>query len=147
MIVSLRFLGFMYVITALLSYALCAGRLARGRSGHDAHRALQQSPISQVLCVAVSVGLVRPPEGDGLADVLAGSECIQDEAGYVGSRNRRRDGARADPCGVAAGACSRRQAGRTGDGVVEAALTDRLLLQGLVSVRPSKEQGVEHALE
>jgi len=62
--------------------------------------------------------LVRPPEGDGLANVLAGTECIQDEAGDVGSRNRRRDGARADPCGVAAGACSRRQAGRTDDGVV-----------------------------
>src|SRR5271166_3539096 len=88
-------------------------------------------------CVAVSVGLVRPPEGDGLADVLAGAECIQNEAGDVGSRNRRRDGARADPCGVAAGTCSRRQVGRTDDGVVEAALTDRLLLQDLVCVRPS----------
>jgi hypothetical protein len=37
-------------------------------------------------------------------------------------RRRRRDGARTDPCGVATGACSRRQAGRADDGVVEAAL-------------------------
>jgi hypothetical protein len=44
---------------------------------------------------------------------------------------RRRDGARADQCGVAAGACSRRQAGRTDDGVVEAAIADDLLLQDL----------------
>src|SRR5271157_4775528 len=95
----------------------------------------------------MAITLVRPPEGDRLADVLSGAERIQDEAGDIGSRNRRRDGARADPCGVAAGAYSRRQAGRADDGVVGAALTDRLLLQDLVGVGPSQEQGVEHALD
>src|SRR5271166_2129788 len=84
--------------------------------------------------------LVRPPEGNGLADVLAGAECIQDEAGDVGSRNRRRDGARADPCGVAAGACSRRQAGRTDDGVVEAALTDRCSCKTLSAYAPRRRR-------
>ena len=61
-----------------------------------------------------SVGLVRPPEGDGLADVLAGSECIQDEAADVGSRNRRKDGARAAPCDLAAGCLQPSSSGSDG---------------------------------
>ncbi len=126
------------IIIQFMCGAIWTRRLGRRRPSR-----LAAEPDLAGTCVAVSVGLVRPPEGDGLADVLVGSECIQDEAGYVGSRNRRRDGARADPRGAAAGACSRRQAGRTDDSVVEAALTDRLLLQYLVSVGPSKEQGVE----
>ena len=99
---------------------------ARGRLRSEQ----QQSPIRRSLRV-VSVGLARPPEGDGLANVLAGAECIQDEAGDVGSRNRREDGARTDQCGVAAGACSHRQAGPTDDGVVKSAIADNLLLQDL----------------
>ena len=121
------------------------GVYARGHLDAAARATTPVAPCSRAdlagPCVAVSVGLVRPPEGDGLADVLSGAECFQNEAGDVGSRNRGRDRARADPCGVAASACSRRQAGRTDDGVVEAALTDRLLLQDLVGVGPSKEQG------
>ena len=39
----------------------------------------------------------------GRSDVLVCAERIQDEAGNVGSRNRRGNRARADPCGVAAG--------------------------------------------
>ncbi len=61
-----------------------------------------------------SVGLVRPPEGDGLADVLAGSECIQDEAADVGSRNRRKDGASAAPCDLAAGCLQPSSSGSDG---------------------------------
>ena len=73
----------------------------------------QQSPISQVL----ATWFRRPgpaPEGDGLADVLAGSECIQDEAGDVGSRNRRKDGARAAPCDLAAGCLQPSSSGSDG---------------------------------
>src|SRR5271167_3061942 len=97
--------------------------------------------------VALLAALFWLPERDRLADVLAGAECIQNEAGNIGSRNRRRNRARADPCGVAAGACGHRQAGWADDGVVEAALADSLLLQDLVGVGPAHKQGEEYALQ
>jgi hypothetical protein len=86
-----------------------------------------------------SSGLGRPrllAEGDGLAAVLTSSELIQNEASDIDSRNRRRDWAGADSHRVAAGACRRRNPGRTDNGKVESALADLLLLQFLVCIRP-----------
>src|ERR1700688_4125805 len=77
--------------------------------------------------VALLAALFWLPEGDRLANVLAGAERIQDESGDVGSRNRRRDRTRADACSVAAGAWAHCQAGRANDGVIEATLANDLL--------------------
>src|SRR5271166_2539332 len=86
-----------------------------------------QIPNRLFLGVALAA-LFWLPEGDRLANVLAGAERIQDESGDVGSRNRRRDRTRADACSVAASAWAHCQAGRANDGVIEATLANGLLL-------------------
>src|SRR5271166_5436841 len=105
-----------------------------------------QIPNRLFLGVALAA-LFWLPEGDRLANVLAGAERIQDESGDVGSRNRRRDRTRADACSVAAGAWAHCQAGRANDGVIEATLANGLLLQVLVRVGPPHDQSKEHALQ